>query len=126
MLTLLVADRLRPGLSEARKRQLYEEHVRWYRLYGMSMRPVPGSWAQFQECWEHMCGQVLEANEPARAVLEIRHLAKSPLLRVMPDWSWSLLWRPQARLGYGWARSDERRLGLLCAVVRDGGSGLVE
>lgn len=137
MITLLVADRLGPGLSQARKRQLYEEHVRWYRLYGMSMRPVPESWAQFQEYWEHMCGQVLEANEPARAVLDIRHLAKPPLLRAMPDWLWSLVWRPQARLGvwftvgmlpqtvrerlgYDWTRGDERRLGWLCAVVRHG------
>lgn len=137
MLTMLVADRLGPGLSEARKRQLYEEHVRWYRLYGMSMRPVPASWAEFQEYWHRMCAQELEANEPARAVLDIRRIAKPPLLRALPDRLWELLWLPQARLGvwftvgmlppvvrerlgYGWTRGDERRLRLLCGAVRYG------
>ena len=38
MLTLIVADRFGPGLSEAEKRQLFDEHVRWWRLYGMTMR----------------------------------------------------------------------------------------
>lgn len=137
MLTFLVADRLGPGLSEARKRQLYQEHVRWYQLYGMSMRPVPDSWDDFQEYWDRMCAEVLEATEPARAVLDIRHIAKPPLLRRLPDWAWALIRVPQARfavwftvgmlppaarvrLGYGWSTGDERRLRMLCRVIHHG------
>ena len=40
--TIHVAERFCGGLTEAQKRQLFDEHVEWYRMYGMSMRPVPG------------------------------------------------------------------------------------
>ena len=44
------------------KRQLFDEHVEWYRMYGMSMRPVPETWEDFQVYWDHMCRNVLEDN----------------------------------------------------------------
>ncbi|MCV7081031.1 DUF2236 domain-containing protein, partial [Mycolicibacterium insubricum] len=39
-----------------------DEHVGWYAMYGMSMRPVPASWEEFQAYWERMCREVLEDN----------------------------------------------------------------
>ena len=39
--TIHVAERFGGGLTEAEKRQLFDEHIQWYRMYGMSMRPVP-------------------------------------------------------------------------------------
>jgi uncharacterized protein (DUF2236 family) len=51
---LLTAEYFDTGLSEEDKQRLFEEHVQWYRLYGMSMRPVPEDWPGFQEYWEHM------------------------------------------------------------------------
>ncbi len=39
--TLLAAEWVGGGLTEDQKRQLFDEHVQWYRMYGMSMRPVP-------------------------------------------------------------------------------------
>ena len=41
MLVIKVAEYFCGGLTEAEKRQLFDEHVQWYRMYGMSMRPVP-------------------------------------------------------------------------------------
>ncbi|WP_326690036.1 MULTISPECIES: oxygenase MpaB family protein [unclassified Streptomyces] len=127
MLTLLVADRLGPGLSEADKRRLFDEHVVWWRLYGMSMRPVPDSWEDFQDYWERMAGEVLEDNRPTRDVLDLTLLAKPPALRLLPDVVWRAVRAPQARvsvwftigffppavrrrLGYVWTARDERRL----------------
>ena len=52
--TVLTADHFMGGLTEAQKVQLFDEHVQWYRLYGMSMRPVPATWPEFQKYWDHM------------------------------------------------------------------------
>ena len=41
MLIIKTAEYFCGGLTEAEKRQLFDEHVQWYRMYGMSMRPVP-------------------------------------------------------------------------------------
>lgn len=134
MLTVIVADRFGPGLSEADKRRLFTEHVQWWRLYGMSMRPVPDSWEAFQRYWEWMAAEVLEDNEPTRGVLEIGRIAKPPALRRVPDWLWRVVRRPQARLvgwytvglfppavrrrlGYRWSERDERRLRRLGRLV---------
>lgn len=127
MLTLLVADRFGPGLSEAEKSRLFDEHVTWWRLYGMSMRPVPESWPGFLAYWDRMASEVLEDNEPARDVLDIRRIARPPALSWMPHVVWRALRGPQARftvwftvglfppavrerLGYRWTVRDERRL----------------
>jgi uncharacterized protein (DUF2236 family) len=37
--TILTAERFGDGLTEAQKRRLFDEHITWYPLYGMSMRP---------------------------------------------------------------------------------------
>lgn len=55
MLVIKVAEYFCGGLTEAEKHQLFEEHVRWYRMYGMSMRPVPKSWEDFQDYWDRVC-----------------------------------------------------------------------
>ena len=71
--TLLAAERFGGGLTEAQKRQLFDEHVAWYRMYGMSMRPVPKTWEEFQEYWDHMCRNVLENNwRRARSARPVR------------------------------------------------------
>ncbi|TVT53807.1 DUF2236 domain-containing protein [Amycolatopsis rhizosphaerae] len=125
MLTLLTADRMCGGLTEEQKRQLFDEHVQWYRLYGMSLRPVPGSWEEFQEYWDHMCTNVLEDNKATRDVLDLRGLDRPPLLSWLPG----PLWRPlrvviargfvwwtvglypepvRERLGFTWSGRSER------------------
>jgi uncharacterized protein (DUF2236 family) len=135
--TIHVAERFCGGLTEAQKRQLFDEHVEWYRMYGMSMRPVPASWEDFQIYWDHMCRNVLENNFAARAVLDLTELPKPPFARRTPDWLWAAqrkllapffvwvtvgLYDPPVRelMGYKWSRRDEwlhRRFGDLVRLV---------
>ena len=88
--TILTAERFGGGLTEAQKRQLFDEHITWYRMYGMSMRPVPQTWEDFQVYWDHMCRNVLENNFAAREVLDLSTIPKHPSLQWFPDWLWRL------------------------------------
>lgn len=135
--TIHVAERFCGGITEAQKRQLFDEHVEWYRMYGMSMRPVPNSWEEFQAYWDHMCRNVLESNEAARAVLDLSELPKPPFAQWIPDPLWAVqrklmapffvwltvgLYDPPVRelMGYRWSRRDEwmhRRFGDLVRAV---------
>ncbi|MFD5246223.1 oxygenase MpaB family protein [Amycolatopsis sp. NPDC058340] len=123
---ILIADNFCGGIGEAEKRKLFDEHVRWYEMYGMSMRPVPESWEDFQLYWKRMCEDVLEDNKATRDVLEIQDIAKPHFLPWLPDFAWNLvrgqvarnfvwltvgLYDPpiRERLGYTWTERDERR-----------------
>ncbi|RSM79650.1 hypothetical protein DL991_12585 [Amycolatopsis sp. WAC 01375] len=123
---ILIADNFCGGIGEAEKRKLFDEHVQWYEMYGMSMRPVPESWEDFQLYWKRMCEDVLEDNKATRDVLEIQDIAKPHFLPWLPDFAWNLVrgqvarnfvWltvglydRPiRERLGYTWTERDERR-----------------
>jgi uncharacterized protein (DUF2236 family) len=88
--TILTAERFGDGLTDAQKRQLFDEHVTWYRMYGMSMRPVPKTWEEFQAYWDDMCRNVLENNYAAREVLDLSTMPKHPSLQWIPDWLWRL------------------------------------
>ncbi|WP_116103745.1 oxygenase MpaB family protein [Amycolatopsis thermalba] len=124
MLTVVAAERMMGGLSEADKRRLFDEHIQWYRLYGLSMRPVPATWEEFQSYWDHMCTEVLEDNKATRDVLDLRGIAKPPFVSWMPEPVWRVLragiaksfvwwtvglYHPavRARLGYSWSRRSE-------------------
>ena len=89
--TIIVAERFCGGITEDEKRQLFDEHIQWYRMYGMSMRPVPNSWEDFQRYWEHMCTSVLANNFAARAVLDLTGLPKPPFAGRIPDRLWAVL-----------------------------------
>lgn len=125
--TVLTAEHFMGGLTEADRRQLFDEHVQWYRMYGMSMRPVPDSWEDFQTYWKHMCTHVLEDNKATRDVLDLSTLDVPPFLPWLPRWLWLRVIRPQVErgfvwltvglydepvrelLGYSWSARDERR-----------------
>jgi uncharacterized protein (DUF2236 family) len=129
--TLHVAERFCGGLTDAQKRQLFDEHVEWYRMYGMSMRPVPKTWEEFGSYWDHMCREVLENNWAAREVLNLTELPTPPFAQWLPNWLWKAqrkllapffvwvtvgLYDPPVRdlMGYTWSRRDEwlhRRFG---------------
>ena len=64
MLIIKTAEYFCGGLTEAEKRQLFDEHVQWYRMYGMSMRPVPKTWEEFQEYWDRKCSEELKSTRP--------------------------------------------------------------
>ncbi|CAN3130832.1 oxygenase MpaB family protein [Mycobacterium sp. smrl_JER01] len=132
--TLLAAEWLGGGLTEQQRRQLFDEHITWYRMYGMSMRPVPKTWEDFQQYWDHMCHNVLENNWAAREVLDLSSMPKHPSLAWMPDWLWRLnvagmqrffnfttvgLFDPPVRelMGYRWTPRQERLHKLFGRVV---------
>jgi len=134
MLTVVAAERMCGGLSEEDKRRLFDEHVDWYALYGVSMRPVPGSWEEFCGYWEHMCTHVLEDNKATRDVLDLRGIAKPPTLSWLPDPLWvpvravvarTFVWwtvglyhpAVRERLGYTWSAREERLHRLLGRAI---------
>ncbi|WP_424187210.1 oxygenase MpaB family protein [Actinokineospora sp. G85] len=123
--TLLTAQHFCGGISEAEKRQLFDEHRDWYARYGVSMRPVPETWEDFQRYWDHMCREVLEDNKATREVLDLTTLPQPPQARWLPDWAWRPLRAGIAKgfvwltvgmyeqpvrdlLGYTWSARDER------------------
>jgi uncharacterized protein (DUF2236 family) len=114
---------------------LFDEHITWYRMYGMSMRPVPTTWEDFQVYWDHMCRNVLENNFAAREVLDLSTMPKHPSLQWVPDWLWRLqlkllgpfavwvtvgLYDPPVRelMGYTWSARNERLHRLFGRMVR--------
>ncbi|WP_158885786.1 oxygenase MpaB family protein [Amycolatopsis anabasis] len=124
--TILIADHFMGGIGEAEKRKLFDEHIQWYRMYDMSMRPVPKSWEEFQEYWHHMCTEVLEDNKATRDVLDIGEIAKPNWLPWLPEFVWKLVRGTVARnfvwltvglydqairdrLGFTWTARDARR-----------------
>ncbi|MGK5534355.1 oxygenase MpaB family protein, partial [Streptomyces sp. URMC 129] len=137
LVPVLVAEHFGTPLTEADKRRYYRETIQWWRLYGMSMRPVPPDWDAFVAYYDHMCRDVLEDNKPARDVLDITAMPKPPALRRLPDPLWRAALRPTARallwlttgiyhpavrdrLGLTWTDRDARRLRLLGRVIGHG------
>ncbi len=92
MMILKLAEYFCGGLTDAEKRQLFEEHVQWYRMYGMSMRPVPDTWEEFCEYWERTCRDELEINRATLDIFSIR--IPKPKFVLMPTPIWDQLFRP--------------------------------
>ena len=132
MLVIKVAEYFCGGLTEAEKRQLFTEHVQWYRMYGMSMRPVPDSWEDFQKYWQRVCRDELELNQ---ATLDIFHIRiPKPKFVLMPTPMWDQLFKPlvagqrwiaaglfepsvREKAGLRWTPSDEVVLRLFGKMV---------
>ena len=123
--TILTAEHFGDGLTEDQKRQLFDEHVQWYRMYGVSMRPVPETWEDFCVYWDRMCREELENTWAARAVLDLSTMPKHPSLQWIPNWMWAqqlkileplVVWvtvglydQPVRELmGYSWSQRDAR------------------
>ena len=92
MLIIKIAEYFCGGLTEAEKRQLFDEHVQWYRMYGMSMRPVPETWEEFQEYWDRKCSDELEINRATLDIFSIR--IPKPWFVLMPTPMWDQLFKP--------------------------------
>ena len=92
MLVIKTAEYFCGGLTEAEKRQLFDEHVQWYRMYGMSMRPVPKTWEDFQEYWQRVCRDELEINQATLDIFQIR--IPKPKFVLMPTPVWDQLFKP--------------------------------
>ncbi len=132
MLVIKVAEYFCGGLTEAEKRQLFDEHVQWYRMYGMSMRPVPESWEEFQDYWQRVCRDELEINQATLDIFQIR--IPKPKFVLMPTPIWDQLFKPlvagqrwiaaglfepsvREKAGMRWTPSDEVVLRLFGKLV---------
>lgn len=129
VLPILINEHFGTPFTEEQKERLYAEGIQWYRLYGVSTRPVPPDWSAFRRYWDHMCRDVLEDNKATRDVLDIERIAKPPVLRWLPDplWRWArvpfartFVWLTvglypepvRRRLGLRWTARDARMLRL--------------
>ena len=92
MLILKTAEYFCGGLTEAEQRQLFDEHVQWYRMYGMSMRPVPETWEDFCVYWERTCREELELNRATLDIFTIR--IPKPWFVLMPTPIWDQMFKP--------------------------------
>ncbi len=135
MLIIKSAEYFCGGLTEAEKRQLFDEHVQWYRMYGMSMRPVPETWEDFQEYWERKCRDELEINQATLDIFSIR--IPKPWFVLMPTPVWDQMFRPMVaaqrwiaaglfdpavreKAGMRWTPSDEVAAAAVRQARRDG------
>src|SRR3954453_4175695 len=82
MLIIKTAEYFCGGLTEAEKRQLFDEHVQWYRMYGMSMRPVPRRGAELCENQDRTCRDEPEINQATLDIFSIR--TPKPWFVLMP------------------------------------------
>src|SRR5262249_43498160 len=64
----------------------------WYRMYGMSMRPVPETWEEFQEYWDRVCRDELEINQATLDIFRIR--IPKPKFVLMPTPIWDQMFKP--------------------------------
>lgn len=132
MLIIKTAEYFCGGLTEAEKRQLFGEHVQWYRMYGMSMRPVPASWEDFEEYWHSTCRDELEVNRAALDIFSMR--IPKPWFVAVPTPVWDQLFKPllagqrwiaaglfepavREKLGMRWTSGDEATLRLFGKIV---------
>ncbi|MEV3904548.1 oxygenase MpaB family protein [Mycobacterium sp. NPDC050551] len=111
MLIIKTAEYFCGGLTEAEKRQLFDEHVQWYSMYGMSMRPVPNTWEDFCEYWDRKCREELEINKATLDIFDIR--IPKPRFVLMPTPLWDQLFRPMVA-GQRWIAA-----GLFDPAVRE-------
>lgn len=63
---LYFADTFVKRLTRAEKEQMYSESKTWYRRYGVSDRPMPADYAEFERYWDHMINEVLVAHPTAK------------------------------------------------------------
>ena len=63
---LYFADTFVKRLTEAEKEQIYLESKTWYRRYGVSERPMPADYAEFQRYWDRMMDEIVVAHPTAK------------------------------------------------------------
>ena len=60
------ADTFVKRLTDAEKEQIYLESKTWYRRYGVSDRPMPATYAEFEQYWDRMMNEVAVPHKSAR------------------------------------------------------------
>jgi len=63
---LYFADTFVKRLSREEKEQIYLESKTWYRRYGVSDRPMPANYAEFERYWDRMIDEIVVAHPTAK------------------------------------------------------------
>jgi uncharacterized protein (DUF2236 family) len=63
---LYFADTFVKRLSREEKEQIYLESKTWYRRYGVSDRPMPANYADFERYWDRMIDEIVVAHPTAK------------------------------------------------------------
>lgn len=131
---LYFADTFVKRLTETEKEQIYLESKTWYRRYGVSDRPLPADYADFERYWEHMLDSVIVAHPTAK--YGVGYVTKGfPCPKGVPPRVWrvvALAFNPVAAflttggmparartlLGLPWSEAKERRYQRLAAFCR--------
>jgi uncharacterized protein (DUF2236 family) len=121
-------------LTLAEKDQLVREGITWWQRYGLSMRPVVSTWAEFEAYFQHMLDHELEHNETTRWAMSAPEQSIPPPSFV-PGPLWKVLRRPTMKfnvwLGAGlmppkaretleleWSARDQLALDAMSFVIR--------
>ncbi|GAC1398446.1 MAG: oxygenase MpaB family protein [Mycobacterium sp.] len=122
---LYFADTFVKRLTQAEKEQIYLESKTWYRRYGVSERPMPVDYADFERYWDRMMDEVMVAHPTAK--YGVGYVTKGfPCPKGVPGALWRVIavafnpvaafltaggLPPRARdlLGLPWSEHQERR-----------------
>jgi uncharacterized protein (DUF2236 family) len=63
---LYFADTFVKRLTLSEKEQIYLESKTWYRRYGVSDRPMPANYAEFEQYWDRMMDEIVVAHPTAK------------------------------------------------------------
>ena len=131
---LYFADTFVKRLSRAEKEQIYLESKTWYRRYGVSDRPMPATYDDFERYWDRMLDEIVVAHPTAK--YGVGYVTKGfPCPKGVPGWAWRLIGPvfnplaaflttgglpPRARtlLGLPWSDRKERRYQRFAAFWR--------
>jgi uncharacterized protein (DUF2236 family) len=131
---LYFADTFVKRLTRAEKELIYAESKTWYRRYGVSDRPMPANYAEFEQYWDRMLDEVVVAHPTAK--YGVGYVTKGfPCPKAVPAWLWAAIapvfnpaaaflttggLPPRARtlLGLPWSDRQERRYQRFAAYWR--------
>jgi uncharacterized protein (DUF2236 family) len=131
---LYFADTFVKRLTDAEKEQIYLESKTWYRRYGVSDRPMPANYADFQRYWDRMIDEIVVAHPTAK--YGVGYVTKGfPCPKGVPPLAWKVIapvFNPVAAflttggmpaptrvmLGLPWSAGKERAYQLFAACWR--------
>jgi uncharacterized protein (DUF2236 family) len=131
---LYFADNFVKRLTKAEKEQIYLESKTWYRRYGVSDRPMPANYEEFQRYWNRMIDEIVVAHPTAK--YGVGYVTKGlPCPRGVPPALWRIIAvvfnpvaaflttggmppRTRVLLGLPWSGRQERRYQRFAAVWR--------
>ncbi len=131
---LYFADTFVKRLTREEKEQIYLESKTWYRRYGVSERPMPANYAEFERYWDRMIDEIVVAHPTAK--YGVGYVTKGfPCPKGVPPALWRVIavvfnpvaafvttggMPPRTRdmLGLPWSGRQERRYQRFAALWR--------